>query len=150
MNLAKGLSLTLINLLGRMQKSKPFVHFLLPRPDKTSTLFFSLWLVTFIVFVRTFLMLFYPSLLRQSVLFKWSPECQSAFDSIKLLLTCCPDLSAPDPNKPFKLQVDASGTGAVLIQEDDHGVDQPVCFFSKKFLKHQLNYSISEKETLAL
>ena len=37
--------------------------------------------------------------------------------------------------KTFKLAVDASDTGAcaVLIQDDDNGVDHPVCYFSKKF-----------------
>ncbi|MCJ8733428.1 hypothetical protein PDJAM_G00223360, partial [Pangasius djambal] len=89
------------------------------------------------------------NLLRQNVVF-WSPACQSAFESVKILLTSAPVLSAPNLGKPFKLEVDASGTGAVLIQEDDHGVDHRVCYFSKKFLKHQLNYSTIEKEALAL
>ncbi|XP_050923269.1 uncharacterized protein LOC127139346, partial [Lates calcarifer] len=51
-----------------------------------------------------------------------------------------------------KLQVDASdvGAGAVLIQLDDNSVERPVSFFSRKFNSHQLNYSVIEKETLAL
>ena len=49
----------------------------------------------------------------------------------------------------FKLAVDASdvGAGGVLLQEDDNGVDHPVCYFSKKFNK---NYSTVEKECLSL
>jgi hypothetical protein len=35
----------------------------------------------------------------------------------------------------------------MLIQEDNNGVDHPVCFFSKN--KHQKNYSTIEKECLA-
>ena len=52
----------------------------------------------------------------------------------------------------FKLAVDASdvGTSIVLLQEDDNGVDHPVCYFSKKFNKHQKNYSTAEKECLTL
>lgn len=52
----------------------------------------------------------------------------------------------------FKLEVDASatGAGAVLLQEDSQGIDHPVCYFSRKFDKHQLRYSTIEKETLAL
>ena len=48
--------------------------------------------------------------------------------------------------------MDASdvGTGGVLLQEDDNGVDHPVCYFSKKFNKHQKNYSTVEKECLSL
>ncbi len=63
-----------------------------------------------------------------------------------------PVLSAPRFDRAFKLEVDASGTGAgaVLIQMDDAGIEHPISFFSKKFLKHQLNYSTIEKEALAL
>ena len=55
-------------------------------------------------------------------------------------------------DKCFKLAVDASdvGIGAVLLQEDNNGTDHPVCYFSKKFNKHQKNYSTIEKECLAL
>ena len=42
------------------------------------------------------------------------------------------------------------GAGGVLLQVDDFGIDRPVSFFSKKFNKHQLNYSVVEKEALAL
>ena len=35
-------------------------------------------------------------------------------------------------------------------QKDNTGVDRPVCFFSRKFNKNQLNYSTIEKEGLAL
>ncbi|PIK45983.1 hypothetical protein BSL78_17135 [Apostichopus japonicus] len=54
--------------------------------------------------------------------------------------------------KQFKLAVDASdfGAGSILLQQDSEGIDHPVCYFSKKFNKHQQNYSTVEKETLAL
>ena len=63
-----------------------------------------------------------------------------------------PVLVAPNFKARFKLTVDASdvGAGAVLLQEDSEGVDHPICYFSKKFNKHQRNYSTVEKETLAL
>ncbi|KAF7661623.1 hypothetical protein LDENG_00257510 [Lucifuga dentata] len=84
--------------------------------------------------------------------FVWSPSCQTAFDSAKALLCSAPVLVAPDYARSFKLEVDASAceAGAVLLQEDQQGVDHPVCYFSKKFNKHQLNYSTTEKEALAL
>ena len=48
--------------------------------------------------------------------------------------------------------MDASdaAAGAVLLQDDDEGVEHPVCYFSKKFTKSQQNYSTVEKECLAL
>ncbi len=75
-----------------------------------------------------------------------------AFENVRAILCDSPVLAAPRMDRPFKLQVDASyvGAGAVLLQEDDFAVDRPVCFFSRKFNKHQLNYSVVEKETLAL
>lgn len=50
--------------------------------------------------------------------------------------------------RPFKLEIDASavGVGAVLLQEDAQGIDHPVAYFSRKFNKHQENYSVIEKE----
>ena len=50
------------------------------------------------------------------------------------------------------MAVDASdvGAGSVLLQEDDNGVDHPVCYYSKKFNTHQRNYSTIEKECLSL
>ena len=36
------------------------------------------------------------------------------------------------------------------MQEDSNGVDHPVSYFSKKFNKHQKNYSTIEKECLSL
>ena len=59
---------------------------------------------------------------------------------------------APDFDRCFKLAVDASdvGIGAVLLQENNNGIDHPVCYFSKKFNKHQKNYSTIGKECLAL
>ena len=55
-------------------------------------------------------------------------------------------------DKKFKLALDASdtGVGGVLVQVDDNGVDHTVCYFSKKFNKHQKNYSTVEKECLSL
>ena len=68
------------------------------------------------------------------------------------LLCSAPVLAAPDFAQPFKLEVDASatGAGAVLLQDGEKDVCQPVSYFSVKFNCHQLNYSTIEKEALAL
>lgn len=91
-------------------------------------------------------------LLSTSRRFVWTPECMEAFNAAKDLLCTAPVLSAPNFSQQFKLQVDASavGAGAVLMQEDEGGIDHPVSFFSKKFNKCQRNYSVIEKEALAL
>ena len=92
------------------------------------------------------------NLLKKSTKFKWNDKCQDAFDRLKAILKSALVLLAPDFDKCFKLAVDASDVGicAVLLQEDNNGIDHPVCYFSKKFNKHQKNYSTIEKECLAL
>uniref|UniRef100_A0A674PAM1 Gypsy retrotransposon integrase-like protein 1 n=1 Tax=Takifugu rubripes TaxID=31033 RepID=A0A674PAM1_TAKRU len=91
-------------------------------------------------------------LLKGNSKFHWSECCQRAFDNAKLLLSSAPVLAAPRLGEPFQLQVDASqvGAGAVLMQKDEQTIERPVCFFSRKFNKHQINYSVIEKEAIAL
>lgn len=85
--------------------------------------------------------------------------CRLRTASLTLNLAKCefakeqtPVLSAPDFTRTFKLQVDASdnGAGAVLLQEDQAYVEHPVSYFSRKFIGAQRNYSVIEKEALAL
>ena len=92
------------------------------------------------------------NLLCKNMKFSWSCHCEQAFQKLKAILQSTPVLMAPNFHKAFKLAVDASdiGAGGVLLQEDSQGIDHPVCYFSRKFNKHQRNYSTVEKETLAL
>ena len=48
--------------------------------------------------------------------------------------------------------MDASdiGAGAVLVQEDQKGVEHPIVYLSQKLNRSQWNYCTSEKEALAL
>lgn len=105
-------------------------------------------------FCRNFSTVVHPltSLLSPANAFIWTDACQQAFEGAKLLLTSAPVLAAPDCTRCFKLEVDASalGMGAVLIQEDDVGFEHPICYFSRKFNRHQRNYSTIEKEALGL
>jgi hypothetical protein len=82
------------------------------------------------------------NLLRKGTKFVCNEKCQ-VFDRLIAILKSTPVLLAPDFGKCFKLAVDASdiGVGAVLIQEDNNGIEHPVCYFSRKFNKQQKNYS---------
>lgn len=84
--------------------------------------------------------------------FIWTPNCEHAFNAAKDLLCSTPILKAPQFDAPFKLQIDAlaKGAGAILLQEDQLGIEHPVSYFSKKFSKCQQNYSVIEKEALAM
>ena len=92
------------------------------------------------------------NLLKKNVPYVWTEVCQSSFDKAKAILLSEPFLLAPDYDKPFTLCTDASdkAVGSCLMQCDGDGIDRPVCYYSKKLNKHQLNYSTIEKEALAL
>ena len=82
----------------------------------------------------------------------WTPECAVAFEKLKFLLCSAPVLQAPNFEKQFILQTDASerGVGAVLNQLDGSGADHPVAYFSRKLLPREEKYSTVEKECLAI
>ena len=81
----------------------------------------------------------------------WCAEHQAAFDLLREQLCADPVLKIPDVKKPFVLRTDASevGLGAVLMQEHD-GQLFPVTYLSKKLLPRERNYSVVEKECLAI
>ena len=61
------------------------------------------------------------ALTRKDVTFKWSENCEKAFQQLKTLLTTAPLLIFPSFDKEFILKTDASisGLGAVLAQQTD-------------------------------
>ena len=82
---------------------------------------------------------------------KWGETQEKAFSILKWLLVAEPILRLPDMTKPFLLRTDASdaGIGAVLLQQHE-GKLFPVAYASKKLLPRERNYSIMEKECLAV
>ena len=82
---------------------------------------------------------------------EWTDCHEQAFQTLKQRLTNYPVLRLPSFNEPFILQTDASddGIGAVLLQEED-GIKFPIAFASKKLLPREKNYSVIEKECLAI
>ena len=83
--------------------------------------------------------------------FKWSEECQTAFDFLKDSLTVVPLLTYPDTNKPYVLYTDASDSciGACLTQETD-GEEKPIYYLSHKLSQTQTRWSTIEKEAFAI
>jgi len=82
---------------------------------------------------------------------EWGERQERAFFQIKDILSKEPILKLPDLERPFIVQTDASdeNLGACLLQEYD-GVTYPVMFASKKLLPREQNYSVSEREALAI
>jgi hypothetical protein len=81
----------------------------------------------------------------------WGEEQEVAYNKLKECLMKSPVLRLPDMSKDFVLRTDASdvGVGAVLMQ-DHEGELFPIAYASKKFLGREKNYSVIERECLAL
>ena len=81
----------------------------------------------------------------------WGPNQAKAFKTLRDLLTSAPILRLPDLSRQFILRTDASdvGVGAVLLQCYEDGIF-PVAYASKKLLPREQNYSVIERECLAI
>ena len=87
------------------------------------------------------------NLTKKSVGRNWTGRCQDAFEKLKRSLVEAPLLRSPNEAKPYDVITDASdyGLGAVLMQEG-----HPVAFESRKLNSAELNYTVTEKEMLAV
>jgi hypothetical protein len=79
--------------------------------------------------------------------FKWSPQCEETFLTLKELLTTVPALAQPDINQPFDMYCDASGTGigCVLMQGG-----RAITYTSRQLRCHKEHYPIHDLELLAI
>eukprot|EP00731_Ephydatia_muelleri_P006147 Em0003g395a len=84
--------------------------------------------------------------------FRWTTECQRAFDKLKSCLVSAPILAFPDFTRPFILDTDASdmGIGAVLSQIHDDGSEHVVSYASRVLSKPERNYCVTRRELLAV
>lgn len=84
--------------------------------------------------------------------FVMTDEAKTSFEKLKNLLTTPPVLAQPDFTRTFHLQCDASnsGIGAVLFQVDDNGEEKPLYYYSAKLTSAEKNYSVTERECLAV
>lgn len=104
-------------------------------------------------FIENFSSVVFPitELLSSKKKFVWTRQADSAFRTVKMLLTTAPVLANPDFSKKFYLHCDASdyGIGAVLVQLDDEQQERPIAYMSRKLNSAQRNYSVTERECLA-
>jgi hypothetical protein len=84
--------------------------------------------------------------------FLWTTEVEAAFNQLKTKLTNQVMLPYPDQLKQFYLSTDASdhSLGGVLSQKDEDQNLRPVAFFSRKLNDAERNYSVYDKELLAI
>jgi hypothetical protein len=83
---------------------------------------------------------------------KWLPQHTAALEAIKRGLTSKPVLAAPNPDKPFIVQTDATqhSVAAILTQIDDEGREHVICYASRKLLPREERYSSMERERLGI
>ena len=89
---------------------------------------------------------------KKDEVFRWSPQMQVAFDTLKQLFSTQPILVHFDPDKPSVVEVDASDVvvAGILSQYDSEDVLRPVAYFLKKMSPQECNYEIYDKELLAI
>ncbi|XP_069498702.1 uncharacterized protein, partial [Ambystoma mexicanum] len=93
------------------------------------------------------------ALLKKNKRFEWSSEAEQAFQDLKAKFISAPVLKHPRPELPYIMETDASSLamGAVLSQRDSVTNQlHPVAFWSRKFSPPEINYSITDKELLAI
>ena len=91
-------------------------------------------------------------LTEKNVVFKWTSDCQEAFEELRQQLVSPPILAFPDYQKPFILDTDASnlGIGAVLSQEQDDGQEWVIAYGSRVLSKAERRYCVTRCELLAV
>eukprot|EP00253_Pinus_taeda_P031587 PITA_31587 len=104
-------------------------------------------------FIKDFSKLASPlfGLLAKDVEFKWTNDCQKSLNELKDKLVSAPILRGPNWALPFHIHTDASNKaiGAALGQIEEK-LPYAIYFVSKNLSKAELNYTVTEKEFLAV
>jgi hypothetical protein len=81
----------------------------------------------------------------------WTAECETTFGQIKELVCKAPILRGPDWKLLFHISADAShmAVGVVLGQQEDKK-PYAIYYINKNLTPAELNYTVTEKEFLAV
>jgi RNase H-like domain found in reverse transcriptase len=89
----------------------------------------------------------------KDVLWTWGVSQRLAFQTLKESFSQKPILAVWEPNRPTRLEVDASGYatgGVLLLQKLEDDLWHPVAFQSQSMVEAERNYEIYDKEMLAI
>ena len=94
----------------------------------------------------------FAPLLKKGVPFRWSFECQQAFERVQDIMAKLPTVCAPIFGKPLRLYLASNNQAieALIAQEDSHGVEQPIYYVSRALKDAETRYSGVERSCLAL
>lgn len=89
---------------------------------------------------------------RSKRLIKWDKQQENTFNDLKAIIANHTSRNQPDLNNPFILIADASELciSAILAQKDDENNLKMIYAFSKTMDPAQRNYSVTDKELLAV
>ena len=91
------------------------------------------------------------ALLKKGVQFKWTEQCQIAFELLRDSLLGEPILSYPDFDHKFELYTDASNTGiGAVLSQTVNGEEKTLAYASRSLKPHERKYSTIERECLAM
>jgi hypothetical protein len=104
-------------------------------------------------FIENFSKISFPlfKLLAKDIHFHWNTNCQNAFQKLKDKLKTTPILRGPNWALPFHISTNASYTsiGASLGQKENL-MTYAIYFISKNLTLAKMNYTVTEKEMLAV
>ncbi|KAG3231646.1 hypothetical protein PI124_g23259 [Phytophthora idaei] len=91
-------------------------------------------------------------LLKKEAEWKWTAECQQAFDAVKQGLTEAQILAVADQDRQFHVACDASdfAIGCALMQHNHEDRDRVVHYQSRQLKPAERNYPVHDKELLAM
>ena len=105
-------------------------------------------------FIRNYSQIATPltEITKKEVGFKWTQDCQEAFETLKQAFLEAPVLEMYDPRRETRVETDASdyALGAVLSQQCPDKKWRPVFYHSRKFSGAELNYDVHDKELLGV
>ena len=91
-------------------------------------------------------------LLENNHKWKWAEQCETAFHSVKEMITSEQVLTHYDPSLPLRLACDVypAGIGTVLSYVMNDGTEGPIAFASRTLTKTEQGYAQIDKEALAI
>jgi hypothetical protein len=94
------------------------------------------------------------SLLKKDAIFAWTPEHRASLDTLINIITSSPVIVAPDQDRQFELEVDASqfAIGAILWQQDPANTKKlRACgYYSATLSPAERNYKVFDRELLRI
>ena len=91
------------------------------------------------------------NLTRKDVKYKWTENCESAFNKLKDMLMTAPVMAYPTDKDEYILDTDASdlAIGGTLIQVQN-GIEKTIAYGSRTLNKAERRYCVTRRELLAI